>query len=765
MSRLTVSDLILSALLGLVSSNGVCAQQDMLHYDPHEYVVRAVRIPGSPVIDGRLDEPAWGRAEPATGFVQRNPREGAPASEGTEVRILFTGSTLYIGARMYVADPSRLVVTQMRRDSMLQGDEYLDIVLDTFHDHRNGFQFQVNPAGARSDAYITDEGRDVNRDFNIVWEAVTARDALGWTVEIAIPFSQLRFPDDPGPQVWGINFYRNIRHLNEEDYWVPTPRDFGFRAISRLSNAGLLEGLEGLRSGRNLQLKPYGLTGGALLREREESGHIIRSSDGLADAGLDMKVGLATNLTLDLTFNTDFAQVEADQERINLTRFSLFFPEKRDFFLEGAGIFGGTGGRGGMGGGGGEGGGGPPLQLFYSRRIGLSEGREVPILGGGKLTGRAGPWTLGAMNVLTDTHRYTVDDSTETVVPTTLWSVLSVRRNVLSRSTIGLLAASKDPRQGGYNRTLGVDANFALGRSHSLTGQIARVYDPDVSGDALAYSGQYRLDTDRWELQANHRRIGEAFDPETGYVRRTGLRETGGQFGWSPRPERLGIRQVSFTFEGSYLTDLHDRLETRELQFRVWTFMENTANYFLTVQRSFDRVPEDFTIFYDPDTEDMVTIPAGPYEWNEVSLRLNSDSRRSVSLRGGGSYGGYYGGWKLSGNLDLSWRPSANLNSSLNFSRNLVWDAGVGDLGSFATHVVSLRVNYAFTPSLFTKAYVQYNDQRNTIVSNYLLHWILRDGTELYLVYNENYLTGIDYSRPFASNRTLMLKGTYLLLW
>ncbi len=757
-----------ACFLTVLAAASASAQQDMTAYDPGGYVVRAVRIPGLPVIDGRLDEPAWERAEPATGFVQRNPVEGAPASERTEIRILYNNDTLYIGARMFEAHPEDLVVTQMRRDSMLQGDEYLDIVIDTFHDHRNAFQFQINPAGARSDAYITDEGKDINRDFNLVWEAATTVDALGWTAEIAIPFRQLRFPDVPGEQVWGINFYRNLRHLNEEVYWVPTPRDFGYRAISRLSNAGQLVGLEGLRSGRNFQLKPYGLAGGEITREKEDgTGRILRETDVLADTGLDLKVGLSTNLTLDLTFNTDFAQVEADQERVNLTRFSLFFPEKRDFFLEGAGIFGGTGG--GHGPGGGERG-GSDLQLFYSRRIGLSEGQEVPILGGSKLTGRVGGWTVGAMNVVTDEKWYAEDDTTDVFVPTTLWSVVSLRRNVLSRSSVGLLAASKDARDGDFNRTVGLDANFALGRSTSLTGQLAGVFDPDIvgilaDGNNLAYSGRYRFDSDLWEAELQYRQVGEEFEPETGYIRRTGLRETSGQVGWSPRPDRLGIRQVSFGLEGSYLTDLADRLETRRLEFRIWTFMENTANYFLTLQRQYDLVPEDFTVYYDPDTEDEVVIPAGPYEWDGVSVRINSDGRRPLGLRGGGSFGGYYGGTRLSGNIDLSWRPSANLNSSLNWNRNLVWDAGVGDVGSFQTDVLSLRVNYAFTPNLFTKAYVQYNDLRNTIVANYLLHWILRDGTEIYLVYNEGYATGAEYDRPFATGRTLMLKATYLMLW
>lgn len=741
------------------------AQQGLPQYDPDDYVVRAVRIEGAPQLDGRLDDAVWLEAQPATGFIQRNPVEGAPASERTEIRILYNESMLFIGARMFTSDPDALVVTQMRRDSRLHGDEYLDIVLDTFRDRRNAFQFQINPAGARYDAYITDEGRNVNSDFNVVWDAAVRIDEEGWCAEIAIPLNQLRFPDNDGEQVWGINFYRNIRQKNEEAYWVPSPRDFGYRAITRLSNAGRLVGLEGLRSGRNIQIKPYGMGGGSRERFRSPTpGEPAAATDGVADAGLDVKVGLTPNLTLDLTLNTDFAQVEADQERVNLTRFSLFYPEKRDFFLEGAGIFGGGGGRGMGGMMGGFFGGGPDLQLFYSRRIGLaSNGEEVPILGGGKLTGRVGPWSLGVLNVLTEQKRL----ETGTFVDQTLWSVVSLRRNILRRSSVGLLAASKDPRSGDYNRTFGFDANLALGRTVSVTGQVAKVFDPDITGDALAYTSQYKWDTDLWQVRLQHRKVGDEFDSATGFIRRLGLRETQGQLEYSPRPGVLGIRQLSLSAEGSYLTNLDNLLETRRIELQLRLFMENTSNHFLTFRRQFDMLPYDFTAYRESDTGERVVIPAGPYEWDEVSLRVNTDSRVPIVLRGGGSVSGWYHGRRVNANVDVSWRPDARFSTSLNYSRNMVRNLKVADPGGrnrFDTNVLSLRLNYAFSPNLFTKAYVQYNDLRNSIVANYLLHWIVRDGTELFLVYNELWDTGPAFE-PFPTDRVLMLKVTYLLLW
>lgn len=756
------------------------AQQGISEYDPADYTISARFVERAPALDGRLDEPVWLQAQPATGFTQREPVEGAPATERTEVRILYTRQTLYVGARMFDSQPEKLVVTQLRRDGRLHDDDHFAFVLDTFLDRRNAFIFNINPAGARFDAFITDEGRSVNSDFNVVWDAATSVDEEGWTAEIAIPLSQLRFVSTGGEQRWGINFRRTIMKNNEEVYWVPTSRDLGWFGLHRLSNAGTLEGLSGLDQGTNLQVKPYVMGGAARARDLEpDPGEPAITTDSVIDGGLDIKYVPSPNLTVDLTLNTDFAQVEADQERINLTRFSLFFPEKRDFFLEGAGIFGGGGGGrgfGGMGGGGGGGGfgGGPDLQLFYSRRIGLSAGEEVPILGGGKLTGRMGPWTLGALNVVTDKKMLADDDS----VSTTSWSVLTLRRNVFERSSVGMLAMSKDPRSGAYNRSLRFDANLALNEVTKITGEMARIFDPAITGDALAYSGRFDYDTDLYDFNISHRKVGDDFlANEMGFVRRIGIRETSGELEWSPRPEALGIRQVSLTAEGSYLTDLENRLLTRELSLRTWFSMENTAMYNITLSRQWDLLEDDFSIHEDPDSDDVVVIPAGPYEWTGVNLHGSTDGRKPLRFRGGGSAGTYYNGHRISGNINVTWQPDPHLSLNIGLNRNRLWKIGTSDttqvddlssgsvlVRSFTTSTVSFRGQYAFTPNLFVKGYVQYNDSRNAIISNYLLHWIIRDGTEIYLVYNESYNTRIGFD-PVYTNRTFMLKATYLLFW
>ncbi len=756
----------------------VTAQQGTVEYDPADYRITAKFVERAPALDGRLDDPEWLNVEPATGFTQRDPQEGAPATERTEIRIIYTTQTLFIGARMFDSQPEELVITQLRRDGRLHQDDHFALVLDTFLDRRNAFVFNVNPAGARYDGFVTDEGRNVNSDFNIVWDVATSVDDEGWSAELAIPLSQLRFVSTGGEQLWGINFRRTIRKNNEEVYWVPTPRHLGWLGLYRLSNAGTLDGLTGLNQGTNLQIKPY-IAGGAA-RDRDlspGSGDPAITTSSVADAGLDIKYVPSSNFTLDLTLNTDFAQVEADQERINLSRFSLFFPEKRDFFLEGAGIFGNGGGRGGFGGmGGGRGGFGrtPDLQLFYSRRIGLSAGEEVPIIGGGKLTGRQGRWTMGLLNVYTG-EKVLLDGE---IVDPTSWSVFTLRRNIFERSSIGVLAMSKDPRSGEYNRSVRLDANLAINEVTKITGDVSQVFDPQITGDALAYSGRFEYDTDRYDFNISRRKVGDDFQAnEMGFVRRTGVKETSGELGWSPRPETMGIRQIGLTAEGSYLTDAGNRLLTRELSFRSRITMENTASFNITMSRQWDLLKYDFSIYDNPDNDDVVIIPAGAYEWTEMNIHGSSDSRNPLRFRGGGSAGTYYNGNKISGYISITWQPDPHLSLDLSLNRNNLWKIGTIDplqagnlasesvlVRSFTTNTLSFRGQYAFTPNLFVKGYVQYNDSRNAIVSNYLLHWIIRDGTELYLVYNESYDTGIGGFNPIDTNRTLMLKATYLLL-
>ena len=413
-------------------------------------------------IDGKLNEDSWQTAQIATDFTQREPNEGALATEATEVRVLYDKKYLYIGFRCFDREPEKIVATEMRNDGDLDNDDHVRVVIDTYLDRRNGFVFETTPPGARSDAKVTDEGRNVNNDWDIVWDVNASVTASGWEAEMRIPLNQLRYPENDENSKWGINFSRVIRRKREDTYWSPIRLDYGFgsRAFYKISRAGDLAGLRNMPHSSRFEIKPYSITG----MQRDATVAPV-DKDKIVDAGFDMKYALSENLIADVTFNTDFAQVEADQERVNLTRFSLFFPEKREFFLEGAGMF----RVGGSSGGGGRGNSGD--QLFYSRRIGLSDGNEVPILAGSKLTGNVAGFEVGLLNVVTDDF-FAIDEEDTASAPRTNYAALRMTKPVFSNSSIGVLALSKDAFGQNradtdfetFHRTLAVDGNVSLGR-------------------------------------------------------------------------------------------------------------------------------------------------------------------------------------------------------------------------------------------------------------------------------------------------------------
>jgi hypothetical protein len=381
------------------TANAAAAQGfDITKIDPDTFRAMAVRIPPgqTPRIDGRLDEEVWALGPASGDFVQREPDFGAPATERTEFRILYDDRKIYFGVWLWDSDPAGIMGNEMKRDSGLRRGDQLKIVIDTFHDHRNGFYFSTNPLAALKDANTVENGRTINYDWNIVWENETSIDDRGWYVEIAIPFSQLRFKTAVGETTWGLNLCRIIMRKNEEAYWVPFPREWTANGFARLSNAGVITGLQDLRARRRIELLPY------VSPRVQRDFAAAHPAESRADAGFDFKVGVTDDLIADLTYNTDFAQVEADQEVVNLTRFSLFFPEKRQFFTESIGIF--DYGKSASSPGGDAAASDPGiLPLFYSRRIGLDDGQEVPLIGGGKLTGKVGPYSVGVMNITTDT--------------------------------------------------------------------------------------------------------------------------------------------------------------------------------------------------------------------------------------------------------------------------------------------------------------------------------------------------------------------------
>ncbi|MEE8129347.1 MAG: DUF5916 domain-containing protein, partial [Vicinamibacterales bacterium] len=573
--------------------------------------VRAVRLTEPLDLDGSLDEPVYQEVPAITGLIQVEPVEGVPASERTEAWILFDDDNVYISARCWDSAPeSQWVVNELRRDSMNTfQNENLTILLDTFYDQRNAVYLLVTPIGGRLDGQVTDE-RDFNGDWNPIWDVETGRFDGGWTVEMAIPFKSLRYR--PGrTQVWGVQFRRMIRWKNEVAYLTPIPAARGAGGIFLVSLAATLVGLEAPEQGRTLEVKPFAITDVA--SDRGATPPV--SNDVSGDVGLDVKVGITQNLAADLTVNTDFAQVEADEQQVNLTRFSLFFPEKREFFLENQGLF----AFGGAGVGPFGGGGGTPV-MFYSRRIGLEQGREVPLDVGGRLTGRVGAFSVGALSIRTG------DESISGAQPTT-FSVVRVKRDLLRRSSIGaiLTRRSLSTRSPGSNETYGLDATFAFYDNVSVIAYWAKTRTLGFEDD-VSYRANFEYGGDRYGVAVERLVVGTGFNPEVGFLRRDDMERSFGSFRFSPRPRSIAaIRKFSWSARLDYITDRAGVLETRGAQGRFGIEFESSDAFDVSVDRNYELLKEPFPI------APGVTIPIGGYSFQDVRTSFSFGQQRRFS--------------------------------------------------------------------------------------------------------------------------------------
>ncbi len=730
-------------------------QNSKIHRDANgKRYITAIRKETLLDIDGLLDDPAWRTAQFQGQFTQREPEEGAPASEKTEVGFLYDEKYLYVGVKCYDSEPDKIIAREMRRDAFVDDDDYFELVLDTYHDYRNAYYFITNPHGVKREAVLASEGRDFNPAWDGLWLCKAKITDEGWFVEIAIPWKTLRFVEQ-GSAVWGINFTRMIRRKNEHVYWQLIPRDMGGGAgIFRLSEAGSLHGLAEAKMGGNLEVRPYFLGG----MENDHSTNF--TTDRLGDIGLDAKVALTANLALDLTLNTDFAQVEADQEQVNLTRFSLYYPEKREFFLEGAEIFsfGGSGrGRWHRE--------DSDMNLFYSRRLGLVDGHEARILGGAKMVGKVGKYQIGVMNIISDD--VTIQGEAETTkVNETNFTVVRFRRDILQRATIGIMFLNKeDLRSSDYNRSLGIDGHLPLSLYFTISGYIAATFGPEEVDDGqiinmnkqnLAGKISLDYDTDLWEASASYEDVGAHFNPEIGFLRRTDFRLGSASVEYSPRPKESSvIRQFSYQLEGSYRSDYDNRMLESEIEASFSIKFQNSSRFGIEVQR------ESEYIDYDWEVREGFLIPKGTYTGYMYSIRAESDKSRAIAGEIDLDYGSYYTGHQMRFNLNGTVTSIRRLRMEVDYNHNYI------DLpeGSFHTNTLGLRMFYFFSTDLYLKAYVQWNDDkyynagREKIVSDILLRWIYSPECNLYLVYNDSRLVG---PGPYEiTNRTLMIKVTY----
>ncbi|OFW05430.1 MAG: hypothetical protein A3I61_14545 [Acidobacteria bacterium RIFCSPLOWO2_02_FULL_68_18] len=699
--------------------------------------VRAVRLTQPLRLDGRLDEPVYASVPPIDGFIQQLPVEGVPATEPTEIWIFFDEDTLYISARCRDSQPDRIAANELRRDNnnIFFVNDNLSIALDTFYDQRNALFFQTNAIGAMRDQAIADGTFNVN--WNTVWDVRTSRVDAGYTVEMAIPFKSLRYRA-PGPQVWGINIRRQVKSKNETSTLTRVPASYGGNGVAQMAVAATLVGVETPARSLNLEFKPYAVA--SLTTDRVA--RVPFSNDVSADAGIDVKYGLTRSLTADLTVNTDFAQVEEDQQQVNLTRFNLFFPEKRDFFLEGQGIFdfGGVSGQ--------RASGVNPI-LFFSRRIGLSAGQAVPVVAGGRVTGKAGRFDVGALAIATD-------DTPSAGAAKTTFSALRLRRNILRRSSIGMIATGRWPAASGRdeNTAAGADADLRFFDNVQANLYWARTASPARRGRDTSYRARFDYAGDRYGLEADRLVVESNFNPEVGFVRRTDFALNSATARFSPRLRRgRAVRMLTWQADLEYVTDAAgDVLEDRVVTGRFGVEFDSSDEVTLLLTRQYERLPADFTI------APGVVVPSGPYSYETVRATYRLGQQRAMSGDLSASHGSFYGGTRTSagytGRLGLS--PHFTLEPIV----TLNWVSL--PYGDFTAHLGGLRASVTPTARLSFSAFSQFNPAARSLTSSVRMRWEYVPGSELFVVYGDGRDTAVG-GFPGLQNRSVAVKMTRLL--
>jgi len=715
-------------------------------------LVRAVRVDEGPVLDGDvLGDPAYADAVLATGFVQNRPFEGQPASERTEVRIVYTADTIYFGVVCYTDDPSTIVVADSRRDSDMTETDSFQIILDTYLDGQNGFVFGTNPAGIEYDGQVTNEGQGSGRfggggsgrpsnsrqqrgsggGFNLnwdgAWQVVARVTDLGWTAEIAIPFRTLRYPRNE-VQNWGVNFQRNIRVRNEQAYWSPLPRQYN---INRISLAGELQDVE-VPAQRNLQLTPY-LLGESLYRTQD------RRELNRGDLGVDLKYSVTPSMTLDLTYNTDFAQVEVDDQQINLDRFTLFFPEKRPFFLENAGLF--SVGQSGA------------VDIFFSRRIGLADsGEQVPIIGGGRLSGKLGRNTnVGFLNMQTASvgaSGTTGQNFTVARVRQDLPNRSNIGAMLVNRQATGSLAGDRD-----YNRTYAFDGRWGIGDGGTVSGFAAATETPGLSGgDSHAYALNAQHQSEQVRLSLGYTEVAPDFNPEVGFLARQSYRRMNASVFTTLRPDDfMGVHEFRPHVNHNTVFDFETgRQETQFTHIDNHIEWRNGYEIHTGMNLSREGVFEPFEIFPG------IVIPPGTYDHKEAQIAGNTNLGAPVSATINTIIGGLFGGDRVTITPSIAARVGETFNATFEWSYN---DLRLPS-GDFTTNLVRLRLSYSFTTRMFFQALVQYNDRADLWSSNLRFGLLSDANTGLFIVYND--IQGLGSEIPTGAGRTLTLKYSYL---
>ena len=722
-------------IFSLSFQSTIYSQEDFIKVRPE---VKINYIENDPIIDGNvINDKTWNSIFPITSMTQVTPNFGEPSSEKTEIRLAYTDRNLYVSVVGFDSDPSKIVVSDSKRDADLNDEDSFLFILDTYNDFQNGFLFGTNSDGMQYDAQIDNEGignfnpnsrqkggtlGGTNVNWDASWEVKTIKGDFGWSAEFSIPLSSLRFL--PGEnKTWGLNFQRNISKNSETSFWASLPLGFD---IKRVSISGKLKGLD-LKSPKNLKIIPYAI-GNASYQKLDNQTDV--SVD--LDAGFDIKYSLTPGLTLDLTYNTDFAQVEVDEQQVNLDRFNLFFPEKRAFFLENAGQFSvGSPGE---------------VDLFFSRRIGIGdEGQVVPIKGGGRISGKIGQTNVGILNMVTD-------EISDQNIYENNFSVARVNHDFNnSRSSLGVVYVGKNEMGDSnkhYNNVYAIDGKLGLGKKADITGFFSKSDSPGIDSSDHSFKLIANYNWDGWRINAGYTEVGEGFNPEVGFLMRSAFK----------KPEFIVFKQIRLKDFGPLLEvrphiahrsyfDFQDRLVSS------WTHIDNHWVW-----------PSGFEIHtgvnitsegvFDAFKISDVEIPSGEYYHNELQLYIKSNPNTALSFTSRTVIGGYYGGDRFLFSNNIKYRIGNKFNSTLNLDYTKL-NLENGDINALIT---GLRLSYSFSPKMYLQSLIQYNNVTNVTSINTRFGMLQTANSGLFIVIN--FIKDSDWF-DYINNRSISVKYSY----
>ncbi len=710
---LTTSIALCFVLIQVFFAGGADAAPD------EDEVLTTRRTDTPPIIDGLLTDPAWKDAPSITKLTQTVPVEGATPSEQTIIKILHDSDNLYIGVYAQDSRPDRIVATQMERDRDLAPDDRIELVLDTFLDRRNAYFFQLSPAGSKGDALISGNGNSFDKDYDGIWQGKSTIHENGWSAEFAIPFKTLSF--DPDGKSWGFNVVRVIKRKEERARWAsPTQNS----SLFTIADAGTLTGLSGLEQGVGLDIVPF--VAGTFFRDRPESREYLRF-----DPGFDIFYKITPSLTASLTVNTDFAETEVDSRRVNLTRFPLFFPEKRDFFLQDRGIFEFGGIR------------RSPLP-FFSRRIGLADGEEIPILVGARVTGRAGPYSIGVLDVQT---------GEEGEIGSKNLFVTRVSKNILEQSQFGIIATRGNPTEKGNNALGGADFTYRTSslfedKNLRFDGYVMTTATSGKGGDGPAWGLTLNYPNDKISTRLSWTHIDQEFNPALGFVSRRGINRYVYDFRYRPRFEKT-IRRLTFGVNPQLTTSTSNHLLSRGLEFTPFGIVLDTGDE-LSIE-----IENMREVLVDPfEIQDGIIIPSGTYDFTRYQAEVSTGSKRPISIGSQVEWGTFFSGKRFDWSVEIEARPSKYLTLGLENEENRV----ALEEGRFITRVVRGRIDLTFTPELSWNNFVQFDNQSHQVGWNSRVRWIIEPGRELKFVVNQSWDRRGSSLKPLTTKLTTKLE-------